>query len=89
MPGWMLQIITRFMAAVAALAVDWLVGRGLLDAGGAAEAAGEITTAGVAIVSALTVAVYGIIRPLLSRLLHPADNAEAGTGDGSKPALPK
>ena len=79
LPGWLLQILTRLIAAGVALVADWLVGRGLLDAGAAAEATGEITAAGVALVGALGLAVYGIVRPLLSRWLHPDDNAKPGS----------
>jgi hypothetical protein len=78
LPGWLLQIVTRLIAAVAAGAFDWLVARGWLDAGAAADATAQVTATGVIVLLTLTTAVYGIVRPLLSRWLHPADDATPG-----------
>ena len=75
LPGWLLQILTRVIAAAVAGAVNWFVARGWLDAGAAADATAQVTATGVIVVLTLTTAVYGIIRPLLSRWLHPADDA--------------
>lgn len=75
MPGWLLQIITRLAAAGVAGVVGWLVDRGLLDPGAAADAESQLTTGAVVILSSVVLAIYGAVRPLISRVLHPEDHA--------------
>lgn len=79
MPAWALAALARFAAVIAGAIITWIVNivPGL-DAetieGGRKALEGGITFLGVVVF----LAAYGVVRPWLSKRLHPSDTSGAG-----------